>query len=145
MYVKLTNNQPSVFPYSRDQVRRDNPGTSFPETIPAETLASFDVYEVTPTPAPQFDSATHSATAWVENVNGAWLQTWTVQELPEDRAAANVRGIRNQLLSESDWTQLADSPLDPDGKLAWSLYRETLRMVPQQAGFPWNVVWPPKP
>lgn len=145
MYVKLFDNKPSKFPYGLGELKKENPGTSFPTAIPAETLASFDVYEVTPTPAPKFDSTTHSATAWVEHVNGAWLQTWTVQELPEDLAATNVRGIRNQLLSESDWTQIADSPLDPDSKAAWSLYRESLRMIPQQAGFPRDVQWPPEP
>ncbi len=56
-----------------------------------------------------------------------------------------VREDRNRRLAECDWTQLGDSPLDPDGKGAWALYRETLRMVPQQEGFPWNVQWPPKP
>jgi hypothetical protein len=56
-----------------------------------------------------------------------------------------VRNYRNELLSACDWTQLIDSPLDADAKLAWQLYRETLRMVPQQPGFPWNVTWPSVP
>ena len=61
------------------------------------------------------------------------------------RKAAAIREQRNTLLAESDWTQLADCPLDPDGKMIWALYRETLRMVPQQEGFPETVNWPPKP
>ena len=57
----------------------------------------------------------------------------------------SVRDDRNKRLADCDWTQLIDSPLDADAKVAWQLYRETLRMVPEQTGFPWNVEWPPVP
>lgn len=55
--------------------------------------------------------------------------------------ANSVRQERNRLISESDWTQLPDSPVD---KEAWAAYRQELRDVPTQAGFPWNVEWPAK-
>jgi hypothetical protein len=51
----------------------------------------------------------------------------------------DIRYKRFQLLSLSDWTQLPDSPVD---QAAWAAYRQELRDVPQQAGFPENVVWP---
>lgn len=54
----------------------------------------------------------------------------------------NVRQGRNQKLAESDWTQLADSPVD---KAAWVIYRQSLRDVPSQTGFPWSVEWPKQP
>jgi hypothetical protein len=47
--------------------------------------------------------------------------------------------------TRSGYGQLADSPLSPDDKLAWQFYRETLRMVPEQPGFPWEIQWPPVP
>lgn len=56
--------------------------------------------------------------------------------------AENVRKDRNQRLSDCDWTQLSDSPVD---KTAWATYRQALRDVPTQTGFPWNVTWPNKP
>ncbi len=62
-----------------------------------------------------------------------------------ERKAAEVRQQRNKLLAESDWPQIADAPFDADGKMLWALYRETLRMIPQQDGFPETVNWPPKP
>lgn len=145
MFVKLTNGKPSKFPYTLGEFRRDNPNTSFPKVISDETLAEFSVYRVSPTSPPQIDNRTHYVTQWVELVNGTWLQTWNIQQLDEEQAAANVRSYRDRLLQESDWTQLADSPLNADAKMAWALYRETLRMVPQQAGFPWDVQWPPVP
>jgi hypothetical protein len=56
--------------------------------------------------------------------------------------AKSVREDRNRRLAECDWTQLADSPVD---KAVWATYRQALRDVPMQAGFPWTVVWPDAP
>lgn len=52
---------------------------------------------------------------------------------------------RNALLAESDWTQLADVPLSAEQKAAWVAYRQQLRDVPSQTGFPDNISWPTKP
>jgi hypothetical protein len=56
--------------------------------------------------------------------------------------AANVRTSRNDLLTKCDWTQIADSTAD---KPAWATYRQALRDVTVQDGFPWNVTWPEQP
>ena len=56
--------------------------------------------------------------------------------------AASVRSSRNQKLSDSDWTQISDSTAD---KTAWGTYRQSLRDVTSQAGFPWAVEWPEQP
>lgn len=53
-----------------------------------------------------------------------------------------IRNQRNILLAESDWTQLPDAPVD---QTAWAAYRQALRDVTDQEGFPTNVVWPVKP
>jgi len=72
---------------------------------------------------------------------------WDAQEAEyaagaDDRAAEEVRAKLDSLLAESDWTQVADAPVD---KAAWATYRQSLRDIPQQAGFPTNVVWPVEP
>lgn len=54
-----------------------------------------------------------------------------------------IRDHRNILLFESDWTQLPDVPQNT--KEIWAIYRQALRDVTEQAGFPANVVWPEKP
>jgi len=54
-----------------------------------------------------------------------------------------IRSQRNSLLAASDWTQAQDIPQST--KDTWAVYRQALRDVPQQAGFPKNVVWPEKP
>jgi hypothetical protein len=56
--------------------------------------------------------------------------------------AANVRTSRNDLLGKCDWTQIADSTAD---KPVWATYRQALRDVTAQDGFPWNVTWPEQP
>ena len=53
-----------------------------------------------------------------------------------------IRQERNDLLDASDWTQNSDSPVD---QTAWATYRQLLRDVPQQDGFPLTVVWPTAP
>lgn len=54
-----------------------------------------------------------------------------------------VRENRDQLIKETDWTQLPDVPKST--KELWETYRQELRDVPQQKGFPLNVTWPQKP
>jgi len=53
-----------------------------------------------------------------------------------------VRSDRDKRLADCDWTQVADAPVD---KTVWATYRQSLRDVPQQPGFPWNVTWPSQP
>ena len=56
--------------------------------------------------------------------------------------AKAVRDDRNKRLADSDWTQVADAPVD---KAAWAAHRQALRDVTAQEGFPWNVQWPEQP
>ena len=96
-----------------------------------------------------YDETTEKLSACEPYIDGDWVYTVEVMPLtPEDIEARNeaqansVRAQRDQLLVECDWTQLSDSPVDP---LPWRTYRQELRDVPQQAGFPWEVVWPVSP
>lgn len=59
-----------------------------------------------------------------------------------EQLAKNIRAQRNALLQQSDWTQVADAPVDTQ---AWATYRQALRDITEQAGFPDNVSWPDKP
>ena len=145
MYVLIQDGKVRKYPYSISLLKQDNPGTSFPQNISDELLESYGVFKVVPTPVPPYNKKTESIVRNLEQLNGTWVETWSVELIDEESAATNIRGYRTKLLKESDWTQLVDSPLNADTKLAWALYRETLRMIPQQAGFPWNVTWPPQP
>jgi len=56
--------------------------------------------------------------------------------------AKSVRTTRDEKLKDSDWTQVADAPVE---KTVWATYRQALRDVPTQSGFPWEVTWPDAP
>jgi hypothetical protein len=56
--------------------------------------------------------------------------------------ATSVRQQRGEKLKDSDWTQVADAPVD---KAAWATYRQALRDVTGQEGFPWTITWPTQP
>lgn len=60
-----------------------------------------------------------------------------------EELAAAARSKRNTLLTETDWTQAADVPQAT--KDLWAPYRQALREVPEQVGFPTDIVWPTKP
>jgi hypothetical protein len=59
----------------------------------------------------------------------------------KDREQAEVvRAKRDRLLSQTDWTQTVDNPLAGNEDI--TAYRQALRDIPEQSGFPWDVVWP---
>ena len=60
-----------------------------------------------------------------------------------DEKAASIRIIRNQLLEQSDWTQANDVNLSNDAD--WKTYRQALRDISKQSGFPTDVTFPTKP
>jgi len=64
------------------------------------------------------------------------------QQLKTRIMADDVRAERNSKLSSSDWTQIDDAPVD---KAAWAEYRQALRDLTIQDGFPFVVIWPEKP
>ena len=59
--------------------------------------------------------------------------------------ASSVRYERDELLTQCDWTQMPDSPLDSTIKASWATYRTELRDVTEQSGFPTDITWPTTP
>jgi len=64
---------------------------------------------------------------------------WAAGE--NDRLSDEIRAKRNSLLVETDYLALSDTTLSSD----MAAYRQALRDVTSQAGFPSNVTWPTKP
>jgi len=85
----------------------------------------------------------------VEQLDGKWYTKYSVADMDQEAKdaldttqAEAMRKQRNEKLDESDWTQVADAPVD---KAAWATYRQALRDVTGQAGFPWTITWPDAP
>lgn len=89
-----------------------------------------DPNDVEPIGAEVFNVAKASATAYVE------------PPVDLEALAAEARTKRNGLLAASDWTQVADAPVD---QAAWATYRQALRDITAQAGFPAAIDWPAIP
>jgi len=69
-------------------------------------------------------------------------QETAYKAMKDAEQAASVRNSRTEKLKDCDWTQIADSTAD---KAAWATYRQALRDITAQAGFPWTIVWPDAP
>ncbi|HFQ4959196.1 TPA: tail fiber assembly protein [Vibrio vulnificus] len=60
-------------------------------------------------------------------------------------AWSSIRTRRDQLINETDWTQISDAPLSDDKKAEFAVYRQKLRDLPQLHKEPDLVIWPKKP
>jgi hypothetical protein len=150
VYVLAHDNTITKYPYSLAELRSDNPYTSFPKNPTNSELGGWNVYPVQSTSRPVADHTQNVTENDPILVNGVWTQSWSVTAASEDEInqrtsseAENVRYQRNSLLSSTDWTQVKDVPQSVSN--AWASYRQALRDMPQQEGFPWSVVWPEEP
>jgi hypothetical protein len=154
LYVKAVAGSIVSYPYTQTDLVRDNPATSFPSggLSPAQ-LAGWDVYPVHFSPVPEYDSITQYAEEIPPAYDGSsWIQQWSVVDLSQaeieaktEAQAALVRADRNARLAACDWTQVDDAPFDNVTKAGWAAYRQALRDISGQAGFPWEVEWPQEP
>jgi hypothetical protein len=138
------------------------PNTGFPAQLTEAIINEFGgdvVFE-----GPQATGGTvyqYSQAAGVEEINGKWYTKYILGPVFTDteeataveqeaaykaakdaEQAKSVRQQRGEKLKDSDWTQVADAPVD---KAAWATYRQALRDVTGQEGFPWTIVWPTQP
>ncbi len=81
--------------------------------------------------------------ARVGEAEAAWFEA--VRALAVDALAADARAKRDALLAASDPRALMDFPQTAEQRAEWMTYRQALRNVPEQAGFPFDVTWPEAP
>ena len=74
----------------------------------------------------------------------SWIDARTEKQKYADAAAASLPK-RLQLLLDSDWTQLPNGPLTTAQQQAWATYRQDLRDITAQAGYPFEITWPTPP
>lgn len=144
-----------------------NDGPSYDQLTPEvmEAIGVDPVFE-----GPQATGGTvyqYSQAAGVEQIEGKWYtkhilgpvftdrpatdtepaQTAAEQEaaykaMKDAEQAKSIRATRGEKLKDCDWTQVADAPVD---KEVWAAYRQALRDVTGQEGFPWTITWPEQP
>ena len=149
------------------QFRDSNSNVSFPRVLTSEILTEYGYDPILEgaqaTVTPPYET---SQRAGIEEVNGQWFTKYVVgptftdttdedgnvttaaqneaayRQRIDEEAAKRVRDARNKRLAETDWTQLVDAPLD---STPWATYRQALRDITSQPGFPHNVTWPEEP
>lgn len=141
LLVKITNGEVEQFPYTLGDLRRDNPQTSFPKQIPSAIFEGYGVYSVTESDRPSYDHLVQRLVRGTPVYSDSWNVSYTAENLPQDQAETNIRSNRDNLLSDTDWMALSDVTMSN----GMSVYRQSLRDVTDQAGFPQTVTWPTKP
>jgi len=101
MYILAPNGTAEAYPYSSDQLRRDNPNTSFPKSPTDALLASYSVFPVTGTERPVYDPITQDLSEGAPlTIAGVWTQVWAVTEAtPEEvvqRQAEQLASLKQQ-------------------------------------------------
>ncbi len=151
MHALIENGAVKQYPYSIEQLKKANPATSFPKNPSDTLLASFGVERVFFSTQPSLTDTQvlEEGSPVFNTVDQRWIQVWTVRDMTpeeissrEEGQASSVRGQRDSLLVQSDWTQVADAPVN---KAAWAAYRQALRDISTQPDFPWTVTWPEQP
>jgi hypothetical protein len=146
---------------SQGEVRSLYPNTSFPSQWTPALVEELGLDPVFETPAP---TVTRYQTAYKDGTEqdskGNWVWKWSIGPVFTDNeeataaeqqaayvakidadAAKAVRSTRDAKLAETDWTALSDVTMSPE----MAAYRQALRDVPSQAGFPHEITWPNKP
>lgn len=150
MYALISSdNQVVKYPLSINQWRVEHPSVSLPERPTKQQLEEFGIVEVVFSIPPNKQSIFNYEETVELNDDGLWQQAWIITDASEEEIysrtteqSVKTRQLRNEKLAECDWTQLTDAPVDT---AAWATYRQELRDLTAQEGFPWEVVWPEAP
>ena len=148
MHVLVNNGNVESYPYTIGNLRKDNPNTSFPKNPSDELLEGLGMFRVTKVDRPEYDYTKNIAEGTPVQVNGVWTQVWDVtdasaEEIAErtEQQAQNMRAERDRLIADTDYLALSDNTLTE----AMATYRQALRDITSQEGFPYNITWPTKP
>lgn len=145
--------KPEGYPIMESNFRAMYAAMQPPQVLSPEYAESFGwcLFDVSPIPSlGRYQKAEVGED--VKDGRGVWIQQWNIVEQTDVEKAetdANksqeVRARRHSDLFMCDWTQLADSPLSAEKKAEWTAYRQALRDITNQVGFPWDITWPTKP
>jgi hypothetical protein len=147
MYLRIIEDT-IYYPYDIITLRQSHPNVSFPENLTNEVLLEWGVYEVSSVIKP-YDYTKNITEGTPNLIDGVYYQNWIQSNATEEEINyrienqwEEIRVQRNQLLSECDWTQLAD--VSTEIKSNWIEYRQSLRDITSQSN-PFNINWPVKP
>ena len=155
---------------SQGAIRKSMPNTSLPRVWTAEVCDSLGIDPVldVPAPAPSSDLKYVSRNGVAQDADGNWVQAYVESDMfadyvvdgvtitkaeqeaaytarkAEEKATA-IRTERDAKLAESDWMVIKAAETGVALATEWATYRQALRDVTAQTGFPNEVTWPTKP
>lgn len=154
-YLKIDTNEV----ISEDQLKQLNPNISFGLPLNDSSAEALGVKVIQRTDMPDTDEFYHAEPDGVEEVDGVWREKWkvvadfeeytdqktntvvSVEDQILNKKKSQARTKRDDLLQATDYYGLSDVTMTE----AMSAYRQALRDVPQQEGFPTTITWPAKP
>ena len=156
---------------SQGAIRKSMPNTSLPR-IWTEEICDFlgiDPVLEAPAPTPSGECKSVGRNGVVQDANGNWVFAWVERDMFSDyvndegvtvtkaeqeqaytarknaQAATIARAERDKLIASCDWMAIKAFEAGTTVATEWATYRQALRDVPLQAGFPWTVEWPTQP
>jgi len=147
MYLRIID-ETINYPYTIKELREAYPNVSLPAELSEEALSDWGVYSVISTQIPN-DYTKNIIEGTPILTDGVYYQNWVTTNATDseinyrlENQWEEIRLIRNQLLTECDWTQLSD--VSQTIKDLWTAYRQQLRDITNQQN-PFNIEWPIKP
>jgi hypothetical protein len=151
---------------TQGEIRKLNPNVSLPKVWNSNVYDTLGIDPVLETPKPDTtgDYKVVVRDGAEQDANNNWVQKWVERDMFSDttedgvtttkaeheaayqarldtEAAANVRSQRDQKLQDTDWMGMSDVTMSTE----WATYRQALRDIPSQAGFPNTITWPTEP
>ena len=129
------------------------PTTSFPPQLSVELLDSFDADVIFEGPQPAATRYQFVARQGViQMADGNWYRNYVALDMNDKTKAAldaqqasSVRAERNRRLADTDWMVVKVLEAGQPQDFSVATYRQELRDIPSQSGFPWDIIWPEAP
>ena len=126
------------------------PTTSFPPQLSVELLDSFDADVIFEGPQPAATRYQFVARQGViQMADGNWYRNYVALDMSDEAKAAldaqqasSVRADRNRRLADTDWMVVKVLEAGQPQDFSVATYRQELRDIPSQPGFPWDIIWP---
>jgi hypothetical protein len=146
MYAKIVDGALVKYPYSLEEMRADNPDVWVSENPTDEELTACSAKRAVMGPAPTKSSRTHRfETTFSDKTDGSVEIVYAARELDRRLAEFNMRDARNSALTRCDWVITRAFEEGNPVPAAYLAYRQALRDLPSQEGFPYDYVWPQEP
>lgn len=151
-YALIKNGKVIKYPYSVEQLRRDNKNISFPAVLNEDMLLDYGLHQVTHGQDPDYDKTTQKVvnSENPELIDGSWVITKKAVNLSAEEISQKEELIklkRNQLLGTSDWIVIQAKETGKTLPAAWKTYRQALRDITTHANYPFlnDEDWPTPP